>query len=138
MTLTPEMRAFLEERRFGVLATINPDGQPQQSVMWYALRDDQIMINTNSTTLKLRNLERDGRYSMTVEDEYKYLVLRGTVDQIIHDHETTQADIYALAKRYNPDRSTEELEEGWAYFKEQQRVTILFSIDHVVANHFDS
>ncbi len=138
MPLSPEMRAFLEERRFGVLATVNQDGQPQQSVMWFELRGDQIMINTNSTTLKLRNLERDPRYSIAIEDEYKYLTLRGTVDEIIHDQETTQADIYALAKRYNPELSTEELEEGWAYFKEQHRVTILFSIDHVVANGFGS
>jgi hypothetical protein len=33
---TPEVGRFLEEPgRFGVLATLNPDGTPHQAVVWY-------------------------------------------------------------------------------------------------------
>ena len=33
MALQDNVRAFLQERRFGVLATINEDGSAQQTVM---------------------------------------------------------------------------------------------------------
>ncbi|MGI9253224.1 MAG: pyridoxamine 5'-phosphate oxidase family protein, partial [Thermomicrobiales bacterium] len=33
--LTPAIRAFLDEPRFAVLATVNADGILQQTVMWY-------------------------------------------------------------------------------------------------------
>jgi hypothetical protein len=38
--LTPEVQAFLAERRFAVVASIRADGLPHQTVMWYELRGD--------------------------------------------------------------------------------------------------
>ena len=38
--LTAEARHFLEEPRFAVIATINADGSPHQTVVWYLLRSD--------------------------------------------------------------------------------------------------
>jgi predicted pyridoxine 5'-phosphate oxidase superfamily flavin-nucleotide-binding protein len=35
--IADNVRDFLNERRFAVLATINKDGTPQQTVMWYEL-----------------------------------------------------------------------------------------------------
>ena len=52
----PTRRAFLNEKRFAVLATINKDGTPQQTVMWYELQGDEIMMNTAHGRLKDRNL----------------------------------------------------------------------------------
>ncbi len=37
------MRTFLEEKRFAVLATINPTGAPQLTVMWYLLDGDEFI-----------------------------------------------------------------------------------------------
>ncbi|HEX5166889.1 MAG TPA: PPOX class F420-dependent oxidoreductase [Thermomicrobiales bacterium] len=129
--LSDAVRAFLEEGpRFCVLATINADGTPQQSVMWYELRGDTIMMNTEASRLKARNLARDARASICVEEAYKYVTISGTVS-LDATHETSQADIYALARRYNPD-----FKEGdYADFANQQRVTINLSIDKVVSNH---
>jgi PPOX class probable F420-dependent enzyme len=129
--LSDAVRAFLEEGpRFCVLATINADGTPQQSVMWYELRGDTIMMNTEVSRLKARNLSRDSRASICVEDAYKYVSISGTVS-LDDTHETSQADIYALARRYNPD-----FKEGdYADFARQQRVTINLTIDKVVSNH---
>jgi PPOX class probable F420-dependent enzyme len=129
--LSDAVRAFLEEGpRFCVLATINADGTPQQSVMWYELRGDTIMMNTEASRLKARNLSRDTRASICVEEHYQYVTITGTVS-LDETHETSQADIYALARRYNPD-----FKEGdYADFAKQQRVTINLSIDRIVANH---
>jgi PPOX class probable F420-dependent enzyme len=129
--LSEAVRRFLEEPRFAVLATINADGTPQQTVMWYELRGNTIVMNTAASRLKDSNVRRDPRVSVCWEDGYRYLTIRG-VATLIDDRETTQADIYALARRYNPD-----FKEGdYPVFQTQKRITLSISIDAVVANGF--
>ena len=130
-TLTDAQREFLQERRFAVLATINSDGTAQQTVMWYELRGDTIMMNTTNDRVKDANARRDPRISICVEDGYRFLTISGSVT-LVEDHETTQNDIYALARRYNPD-----FKEGdYPAFKTQQRITLLLPIEKVIANGF--
>ena len=42
--LSEKARAFLQERRFAVLATINKNGSPQLTTMWYLLDGDTITL----------------------------------------------------------------------------------------------
>lgn len=128
--LSEAVTAFLDEGpRFCVLATINTDNTPQQSVMWYERRGDTIMMNTEISRVKASNLERDPRASICIEDGYRYVTITGTVT-LNDDRDTAQADIYALARRYNPD-----FKDGdYPVFAGQHRVTILLSIDKV-SNH---
>ena len=58
MQLRDDVRAFLEEERFAVLATVNANGSPQQTVMWYELRGDTIVMNTIRGRKKDSNLLR--------------------------------------------------------------------------------
>ena len=44
--LTPVVRAFLDERRFAVLATINESGLPQLTAIWYEVQGNEVMMNT--------------------------------------------------------------------------------------------
>ena len=128
-TLTDAQRAFLDEIRYAVVATINPDGMPQQTVLWYELQGDEIMMNTAQGRLKDNNLRQDPRMSFCIEDEYRYLTLRGGVT-LIDDQEQAQADITRLARRYTPDFD----ERKMATFRTQERVTIRMRIDHVHSN----
>lgn len=136
MRLTSAMRDFLEERRFAVLATLNPDGSAQQSVMWFELRGDTIIMNTSAGRVKNHNMRRDRRISICIEDHYRYLTIAGTISEIIDDQEIAQADILALARRYNPDASDEEINRSYSNFRREQRVTVVLPIEHVVANGF--
>ncbi|MBX6342337.1 MAG: PPOX class F420-dependent oxidoreductase, partial [Thermomicrobiaceae bacterium] len=126
------VRAFLEEKRFAVLATVNPDGTPQQSVMWYALRGGTIMMNTAEGRLKAKNLRRDPRASICVEDGYRFVAISGRVE-LIDDQEIAQRDIADLAYRYHPEDKAREMIEG---FRRQHRITILLPIRKVVADGF--
>ena len=81
--LTDAMREFLQERRFAVLATINTDGTAQQTVMWYELRGDTIMMNTTNDRVKDANVRRDPRISICVEDGYRYLTISGSVSLVV-------------------------------------------------------
>ncbi len=44
--LSERAHAFLHEVRFAVLGTINQDGTPQLTTMWYLLEDDTLVMNT--------------------------------------------------------------------------------------------
>ena len=60
--LSEKARAFLQELRFAVLATINQDGTPQLTTMWYLLEDDgTILMNTKLGRLKERSQKANAR-----------------------------------------------------------------------------
>jgi PPOX class probable F420-dependent enzyme len=131
--LTPAVRAFLDEKRFASLATINPDGSPHQTVMWYELQGDTIMMNTKRGRIKDQNMVRDPRVSICVEDGQRYVTIAGTV-AMIEDQARAQADIKALATRYDGPEEAEAISRDT--FSKQERITLILSIDHVIADGF--
>jgi PPOX class probable F420-dependent enzyme len=65
----------------GVLATINPDGGPQTSVVWVGRDGDDVVISTTAGLRKETNLRRDPRASLLVvdkDDPGRYVEIRGT------------------------------------------------------------
>lgn len=71
--LTDELRSFLDAHRVGVLATIAPEGNPRQSVVYYARDGDRVLVSTLSARLKTRDVERTGWASLCVRgDEQPY------------------------------------------------------------------
>lgn len=127
--ISEAVRCFLDEPRFAVLATVGADGTPQQTVMWYELRGNTIMMNTAEGRVKASNLRHDPRVSICVEDGYRYVTLTGRAE-LIDDQEIAQADIAALVRRYHgPDAG----EDALSQYRQQKRITLLISIDRVVA-----
>ena len=130
--LTDSARAFLDEKRFAVLATINKDGTPQLTVMWYELQGDEIMMNTAHGRLKDRNLERDARIAICVEDGQRFVTLRGTVT-LNDEQEIAQADIARLSARYNgPERARESTPN----FRMEHRITLRMKIEGALERGF--
>ena len=134
--LTPAMRAFLGERRFGVLATVGATGAPRQTVMWFLLvsseAGDEIMFNTAAGRRKPEHLAREQRVSLLVEDGYRYVCVSGSV-RTITDRETTQADIRRLAARYEGEESAER---RMSVFGTQDRISYRFNITGVTEDGF--
>lgn len=128
-TLSEQARAFLEERRFAVLATINADGTPHLSTMWYSLEGDTILMNTKAGRIKDRNMRRDPRISVCFEEGYSYVTISGTVE-MIDDQEIAQADIFKLATRYDGEESARE--QMAQSFSKEQRVTLYLKCEHVI------
>jgi PPOX class probable F420-dependent enzyme len=65
--LTDELRAFLGERRYAVLATCNPDGVIHLTPIWYLLEDDRFHFASSSRSRKVKNLERSLSASVVVD-----------------------------------------------------------------------
>lgn len=134
MELRSDVRAFLDEPRFGVLATINGDGSPQQTVMWYELRGDTVMMNTARGRKKDRNLLRDGRASLCFEDGYRYVTFEGTIT-LHEEQDVAQADIAALARRYHDPEEAEQMIR--TAFQTQERVSLILNVSRVETHGFD-
>jgi PPOX class probable F420-dependent enzyme len=134
VVLPEDVRSFLDEVRFGVLGTVNADGSPQQTVMWYERRGDDIMMNTKRGRRKDRNLLRDARASLCVEDGFRYVTLEGTID-MVEDQATAQADLTALAVRYHGPERGEAM--GQNEFAKQERITLILHVDRIDMHGFD-
>lgn len=118
--LTPEQRKFLEEKRFAVVGTRNPDGSPHLAVMWYLLDGDDIVVNSAQGRLKDRNLGADPRMSVMVADGYRFVRVDGRA-KIDHDQATAHADIHRLAARnYGDEKADEAMRDN---FGKQHRIT---------------
>jgi PPOX class probable F420-dependent enzyme len=69
--------------RTGKLSTVRADGSPHIAPMWFVLDDGALVFTTDKETVKGRNLLRDGRAELCVDDErppYSFVVLRGRAD----------------------------------------------------------
>jgi PPOX class probable F420-dependent enzyme len=65
-----ERRAFLMHgTRTGKLATVRADGRPHVAPIWFVLDGDDLIFNTGARTVKGRNLRRDPRAAIVVDDE---------------------------------------------------------------------
>ncbi|HAE83418.1 MAG TPA: PPOX class F420-dependent oxidoreductase [Ktedonobacter sp.] len=128
-SLTEKARAFLQEQRFAVLATLNKDSSPQLTTMWYLLEGDTIMMNTKAGRVKDLNMKRDPRISICVENGYTYVTISGIVE-MNEDQETAHHDIYRLAARYHGEETAKrQMEEQ---FSKEQRITLRLKCENII------
>ena len=134
MKLDDDVRVFLDAPRPADLATLNPDGSPQLSMIWYARRGDVVVVNTTAQRVKTKNMERDGRVALLVGDPQKYVRLDGDARFVATGAEAL-ADIRALAVRYNGEEAAERMtHDVWST---QDRVTYAISVRRVYRYGFD-
>ena len=127
--LSERARAFLQERRFAVLGTINKDGSPQLTTMWYLLEGDTIVMNTKAGRTKERNMRRDPRISVCVADGYDYVTITGRAE-MIDDPQIAQHDIFRLATRYDGIESAkQQMEEK---FSKETRVSLRLKPEQII------
>ncbi|OEU92059.1 pyridoxamine 5-phosphate oxidase [Streptomyces abyssalis] len=89
-----EWRGFISEgTRTGKLSTVRADGRPHVAPVWFVLDGGDLLFNTGEDTVKGRNLARDGRVSLCVDDErppFAFVVLDGRaelsrdMDEMLH------------------------------------------------------
>ena len=73
---------LVDGRNYAVLATVNPDGSPQTSVVWVGRDGGDLLVSTVKGRVKHRNMVRDPRVSVSIidsDDPENYVELRGRV-----------------------------------------------------------
>lgn len=109
-----EQAAFLHEQRVVVCATNGIRGWPHLMPLWYVVRGEEIWSWTYGKSQKVRNLERDPRATLQVEDGERYEELRGVMieaqTELHRDLDTVSALGAELITRYAGGDSTSEIE----------------------------
>jgi PPOX class probable F420-dependent enzyme len=80
MANLPASHRDLLESQVATLATIDDDGFPQLTEVWFLYDEGDVKVSVNTSRAKLRNLERRPQCSLLVLDlqnPYRYLELRG-------------------------------------------------------------
>jgi PPOX class probable F420-dependent enzyme len=105
-------KALFDGPNHVTVATIDPGGQPQTSLVWAKRDGDDVLFSTIKGRRKYANLARDPRLSVLVydpTDPYTYAEVRGTVT-ITEDPEAELINELALKYTGQPfgDRPREE------------------------------
>jgi PPOX class probable F420-dependent enzyme len=74
-----ELDAFLDQQRVLVCASNGHRGWPHLMPLWYVVRDRDVWSWTYAKSQKVKNLERDARATLQVEDGEQYQELRGVM-----------------------------------------------------------
>lgn len=103
-----EVLAYLGSRKSMQLATLNPDGSPHLSTMWFGLVDRDIVMWTQHTSVKARNLRLDPRVACLVEsgDDYaslKGLTVSGRAALVSDDEGLLRIGAALVPRNYPPD-----------------------------------
>ena len=110
--MTPEeIRAFLSHgTRTAKVATSGPGGKPHVMPVWFALDGEELVFTTWGDSVKGRNLHRDPRAAIVVDDEvppFAFVHIRGPVT-LSEDLDELLRFATAIASRYmGVDRAEE-------------------------------
>ncbi|MGW4444989.1 PPOX class F420-dependent oxidoreductase [Streptomyces sp. NPDC004682] len=106
-----EWRAFVSYgTRTGKLATVRADGSPHIAPIWFLLDGDELVFNTGKETVKGRNLARDSRVALCVDDDrppYSFVVLNGDA-RLTEDLYQVRHWATRIAARYVGEERAEE------------------------------
>ena len=88
MELPHEIKAALDEKVFAHMATLNPDGSPQVSVVWVGRDGDKVLVSTATGRVKPRNIAHDPRVALSFSPPskpYTNIVMQGRVTKVAQD-----------------------------------------------------
>ena len=111
-----ELQAFLAEQRIVQCATTGPTGRPHLVPLWYVV-DEALELRgwTYAASQKTKNLERDPRATLGVDDGIQYDELRGVMMECDVELERDAARVadfgVALFERYAGDTLAPEVLE---------------------------
>jgi PPOX class probable F420-dependent enzyme len=131
-----ELRAFLAERMVMQCATAGPRGLPHMVPLWFVTEGTDLVGWTYAKSQKARNLERDPRATIGLEDGVRYHELRGVMFEcdVRLERDPARVEEYGLRlfDRYAEGGVTPEIREMVAK-QAQKRIGLRFVPTRVVS-----
>lgn len=107
----PLLAARLAPARNYWVATTRSDGSPHTAPVWGAVLDDVLYAYTETDTVKARNLGRDPRVVVHLEDGDDVLIVRGTMEPVT-DPARVAPVLASFAAKYTADNDIQYLPVG--------------------------
>jgi PPOX class probable F420-dependent enzyme len=134
-----EAARFLDEQRVINVSTLGADGWPHITALWYVMRDGEPWIYTYRKSQKVRNLERDDRVTLLVEDGEQYQELKGVMlkarADIRDDFDTVAQlaeDVFVKYQGHNSDSIDEPTRQALRG-QVPKRVAVRFTVEHAIS-----
>ncbi len=90
------------KKAFAHLATVMPDGSPQNTPVWFDFEGGKVRVNSALGRTKVRNMKLGAKVALSIMDPDnpdRYVQLRGTVTNVRQD-DVAAAHIDQLAYKY--------------------------------------
>jgi PPOX class probable F420-dependent enzyme len=130
-----ELRVFVTDQRVMQCATVGPRGRPHLVPLWYVPDGIELLGWTYAKSQKARNLDRDPRATIGIEEGVSYEELRGVMFEcdVELERDPSEVEQYGLMlfRRYADDL-TPEIREMVAK-QAQKRVGLRFVPSRVVS-----
>lgn len=131
-----EREAFIAGCKSLQVATLNKDGSPHLTTLWFAVVDGDIVFETFTKSQKIVNLKRDPRIAVLLESGTAYSELRGVA---INGHAALYDDPavvhgYALAvMRKNQPEIPEAALDAAARTMSKKRTAVVVKAERIVS-----
>jgi|SRR5215212_2843440 len=134
ITMTDEERAeFLSSQSIVTVGTTGPHGRPHLMPLWYVVDGNELTGWTYAKSQKAKNLERDPRATLQVEDGVQYDQLRGVMMEcdvaVERDPERVAEYGFALFEKYAPGADLQEMIRAQA----PKRIGLRFTPTRIVS-----
>lgn len=107
----PRVQRYLDAKDIVILGTINPDGAPLVTAMWFVHEPSSLVLISVDNLQKVRNLRRDPRLHIVAEsggrDGIMGVAVRGRAEFLADSPERREL-VARLIDKYDP-----ELERFW-------------------------
>ncbi|CAD6010489.1 PPOX class F420-dependent oxidoreductase [Agreia sp. COWG] len=126
MTLPDDLLELLRKPSPCFISTIMADGSPQVTETWVDTDGEHVIINTVVGYLKVRNVERDPRVAVAIQDPenpFRYIQVRGEVISMTTEGGTES--IEALSQKYTGQPYP------WYGGREQQRIILTIKANRI-------
>ncbi len=124
-----EVERFIDTHKSLQVGTIERDGSVHLSTLWFAVVDSRIVFETYTKSQKIKNLERDNRITLLLEDGTVYEKLRGVMIKGTARLVTDPAEVHPLAlavmKRNQPDIPEDLLSEAAEHMASKRTAVIV-------------
>lgn len=96
--IPPSHLDLIEGPYYAVMTTLSPSGAPENTVVWCSWDGQHVLINTADGRRKPANVRRDPRVALAVidpSDPFRWLDVRGVVEEIVPDPDYANIDAHA-------------------------------------------
>lgn len=124
-----EIWPFIESRQSLQVATLNKDGSPQLTTLWFAVVDGAIVFETFTKSQKIVNLKRDPRIAVLVEDGTTYEQLRGVSinarAELVDEPAAVERYAAHIVRKNNPEVAEEMVPQAARMLAQKRTVVVI-------------